>query len=162
MASIWKLPVVFVCENNLYAISGCVDDTLNITDISRRGESYGIPGVSIDGNDIFEVFSTVKIARQRAVASQGPTLIEAKTYRWLGHWHADPCRYREEAEVEKWKKKCPIKRLRDHLAAEGILGEKQIRDIEKAVHEEIEMTEKFALESPMPDPDEALSDVYAE
>jgi TPP-dependent pyruvate/acetoin dehydrogenase alpha subunit len=162
MASIWNLPVVFVCENNLYAISGCVDETLNITDISERGRSYGIPGVSVDGNDIFEVFSTVKKARQKAVRGKGPTLIEAKTYRWLGHWHADPCRYREESEVEKWKKKCPIKRMRDHLAGEGILTETQIQDIENAVKEEIETTERFALESPLPDPEEALKDVYVE
>jgi TPP-dependent pyruvate/acetoin dehydrogenase alpha subunit len=162
MASIWNLPVVFLCENNRYAISGCVDDTLNISDISERGKSYGIPGISVDGNDVFEIFSTVKKGRQRAVAGGGPTLIEAKTYRWLGHWHADPCRYREESEVESWKKKCPIKRMREHLIAEGILREKQVQDIENEIKEEIEMTERFALESPLPEPEEALHDVYVE
>ncbi|MFW6181777.1 MAG: thiamine pyrophosphate-dependent dehydrogenase E1 component subunit alpha, partial [Spirochaetota bacterium] len=115
LASIWRLPVVFLCENNQYAISGCVKDTLNICDVSDRAASYGIPGASVDGNDAFQVFDAVKRARGRAVAGEGPSLIEAKTYRWLGHWHADPCRYRVEDEVEEWKKRCPIKRMEEHL-----------------------------------------------
>ncbi len=160
MASIWKLPVVFLCENNLYAISGCVKDTLNIRDISERNKAYGIPGLTLDGNDIFEVYSAVKEARDRAVAKEGPTLIEAKTYRWLGHWHADPCRYREEKEVNLWKKKCPIQRLREHLINEGILTEEQIIEIENDTKQEIEETEKYAIDSPFPDPEEALQDVY--
>jgi TPP-dependent pyruvate/acetoin dehydrogenase alpha subunit len=161
MASIWKLPVIFLCENNLYAISGCVKDTLNICDISERGKSYGIPGVSIDGNDSILVFSTVKEARERAVKGGGPTLIEAKTYRWLGHWHADPCRYREEEEVESWKEKCPIRRMRTHLTESGIATPVAVQEMEKNVKAEIERTEKYAVESAFPDPDEALEDVYA-
>ena len=110
MASIWKLPIVFLCENNQYAISGCVKETLNICDISDRAASYGIPGGSVDGNDTFQVYDAVKRARERAISGEGPSLVEAKTYRWLGHWHADPCRYRLEEEVEGWKKRCPIRR----------------------------------------------------
>ena len=162
MASIWKLPVVFLCENNLYAISGSVNDTLNIRDISDRSKSYGIPGITVDGNDIFDVYATVKEARERAICGEGPTLIEAKTYRWLGHWHADPCRYREEREVEMWKKKCPIKRMREHLITENVFSEEQIQKIESEIEEEIEAAEKFALESPFPTPDDALQDVYVE
>lgn len=162
MASIWQLPIVFLCENNLYGISGCVKETVNICDISDRAASYGITGVSIDGNDVFEVFDTVKKAREQCIAGNGPVLIEAKTYRWLGHWHADPCRYREEAEVETWKKKDPIKRLREHLVSNGIVDQKDAERIEREINEEIEATEKFAVESPFPDPEEALQDVYAE
>jgi len=162
MASIWKLPIIFLCENNLYAISGSVKETLNIQDISIRSMSYGIPGVTIDGNDIFEVYETAKKARARAVAGEGPTLIESKTYRWLGHWHADPCRYRDEEEVEAWKKKCPIQRMKDHLLGKKILSQAQIDELEGEIMKEIEETEKFAIESPNPEPEEALQDVYVE
>lgn len=162
MTSIWSLPVIFLCENNLYAISGCVDDTLNISDISERGKSYGMPGMTVDGNDIFEVYSAVREARERAVTGKGPTLIEAKTYRWLGHWHADPCRYREQEEVDIWKKKCPIKRMREHLLSEKILTSPEVREIEEEIEKEIESIEKYALESPFPEPEEALEDVYVE
>jgi TPP-dependent pyruvate/acetoin dehydrogenase alpha subunit len=162
MTSIWSLPVIFLCENNLYAISGCVDDTLNISDISERGKSYGMPGMTVDGNDIFEVYSAVREARERAVAGKGPTLIEAKTYRWLGHWHADPCRYREPEEVDIWKEKCPIKRMREHLLSEKILTGAEVREIEEEIEKEIDAIEKYALESPFPEPEEALEDVYVE
>jgi TPP-dependent pyruvate/acetoin dehydrogenase alpha subunit len=160
MASIWELPVVFFCENNFYGISGCTKDTLNIEDISERGKAYGIPCVTVDGNDIFEVYDETKKAREHAVLGMGPVLIESKTYRWLGHWHADPCRYREEAEVEEWKKRCPIKRLRAHMMEHDILTEKGITDIERTVKEEIEEADRFALESPDPDPEEALDDIF--
>ena len=160
MASIWSLPIVFFCENNFYGISGCTRDTLNIENISERSKAYGIRGVTVDGNDIYEVYDEVKKARDLAVAGKGPVLIEAKTYRWLGHWHADPCRYREDAEVEEWKKKCPIKRMREQLIDKGILSEKALSEIEDTVKEEIKETEKFALESPNPDPEEALDDIY--
>jgi TPP-dependent pyruvate/acetoin dehydrogenase alpha subunit len=160
MASIWSLPIVFFCENNFYGISGCTRDTLNIENISERSKAYGIRGVTVDGNDIYEVYDEVKKARDLAVAGKGPVLIEAKTYRWLGHWHADPCRYREDAEVEEWKKKCPIKRMREQLIDKGILSEKALAEIEDTVKEEIKEAEKFALESPNPDPEEALDDIY--
>ena len=160
MASIWKLPVIFLCENNLYGISGCAKDTLNICDVAERSKSYGIPGVIVDGNDVFDVYGAVKNARERAISGEGPTLIESKTYRWLGHWHADPCRYREESEVEEWKKKCPIKRLGEHLVSEGVLTKEQLGTIEKEVIREIEEIEEFALNSPFPNPEEALEDVY--
>ena len=97
MAAIWKLLIIFLCKNNLSAITGCVKDTLNICDISIRSQSFGIPGITINGNDIFEVCSVTREARERALFGEGPSLIESKTYRWLDHWHADPCRYREDS-----------------------------------------------------------------
>jgi TPP-dependent pyruvate/acetoin dehydrogenase alpha subunit len=160
MASIWHLPIVFFCENNFYGISGCTKDTLNIEDISVRSTAYGIPGVTVDGNDVLAVFDETKKARVLAVEGKGPVLLEAKTYRWLGHWQADPCRYRDEAEVNEWKNKCPIKRMRKHLIDEGILDEVAVDRIDEEIHREIEDTEQYALESPDPDPEEALDDVY--
>ncbi len=160
MSSIWKLPVIFLCENNLYAISGSVKDTLNIKDISARSASYGISGVTIDGNNVFEVYSTVREARERAIAGDGPTLIESKTYRWLGHWIGDPIRYRTDEEVELWKKKCPINHIKKHLIDEGILSDEQLLEIENKIKKEIKETEKFAIDSPDPDPEEALEDIY--
>ncbi len=160
MASIWSLPIIFFCENNFYGISGCTRDTLNIENISERSKAYGIHGVTVDGNDIFEIYDETKKARDMAVSGKGPVLIEAKTYRWLGHWQADPCRYRDDAEVEEWKKKCPIKRMRKHLIDEGILSEEKIDGLEEEINREIEETEKYAIESPEPDPEEALEDIY--
>jgi TPP-dependent pyruvate/acetoin dehydrogenase alpha subunit len=160
MAAIWRLPIIFVCENNFYAISGCARDTTSIEDISKRSEAYGIRGVTIDGNDIFTVFDETRRAREMAVKGEGPVLIEMKTYRWLGHWHADPCRYREDEEVEKWKKKCPIKRLREYLIDRGILTESTVTEIDEDIAREIGEIERFALESPEPDPGEALDEVY--
>jgi TPP-dependent pyruvate/acetoin dehydrogenase alpha subunit len=160
MASIWDLPVIFACENNFYGISGCARDTINIENISERSRAYGITGITIDGNDIFEVFDETRKARETAVNGKGPVLIEMKTYRWLGHWHADPCRYREQEEVEEWKKKCPIRRMRDYLIERDILTESMIIKIDEEIEREIGEIEKFALESPEPDPGEALDDVY--
>lgn len=160
MASIWQLPIVFFCENNFYGISGCTKDTLNIESISVRSKAYGIPGVAIDGNDVLKVYDETKKARKLASEGNGPILIEAKTYRWLGHWHADPCRYREDAEVEEWKKKCPIMRLKKQLIEWDVLTEEEIGDVDNSIQREIEETEKFALESPDPDPEEAFDDIY--
>lgn len=160
MASIWDLPVIFFCENNQYGISGHTKDTLNIENVSERAKAYGIAGVTVDGNNIFEVYAATKEARERAVAGKGPTLLESKTYRWLGHWHADPCRYRTDDEVEEWKKKCPIKFFKKHFVDEGIFTEDQLNEMEEEIKTEIEETEQYTLNSPEPDPEEALEDVY--
>jgi TPP-dependent pyruvate/acetoin dehydrogenase alpha subunit len=160
MASIWQLPIIFFCENNCYGISGCTKDTLNIEHISVRSKAYGIPGITVDGNDVLAVYEETKRARELAAGGDGPVLIEAMTYRWLGHWHADPCRYREDAEVEEWKKKCPIERLKKHMIDDRVCTEEEIHDIQSEVKREIEETEQFALESPEPDPAEAFDDIY--
>jgi TPP-dependent pyruvate/acetoin dehydrogenase alpha subunit len=161
MASIWKVPVIFLCENNLYGISGCVKDTMNICDISVRAQAYGIPGYTVDGNDVLKVYGLVKEVRESAAAGKGPVLIEAKTYRWLGHWQADPCRYRDESEVNDWKKKCPIDRMKKHLLEARIATDKQIAEMEENAKRVIDESERFAVGSPDPDPEEALEDIYA-
>jgi TPP-dependent pyruvate/acetoin dehydrogenase alpha subunit len=160
MASIWKLPVVFFCENNCYAISTCTKDSLNIEDISVRSGSYGIPGETVDGNDVLQVYAAVKKARSRAVEGGGPTLVESKTYRTVGHWIGDPIRYRTKEEEASWRVKCPVSSFRKHLIREGIMSEQQVLDLEEEVRVQIENAEKFALDSPDPDPEEALEDIY--
>ena len=107
MASIWRLPVIFVCENNLYAISVSIKESMNISDISIRANSYNIKSFSIDGNNVEKVFETAREARKLTINKQGPVLIECKTYRLLGHWIADPQIYRNVSEVEEWRKKDP-------------------------------------------------------
>jgi acetoin:2,6-dichlorophenolindophenol oxidoreductase subunit alpha len=162
LAAVWKLPVVFICENNGFGISVPVSESTSVKDISVRSKVYDIPGVTVDGNDVFAVNDAVDKAINRARKGEGPTLIECKTYRWYGHWTGDPQVYRKREEVEAWKKKCPIKRLRDYLLKEGILTEKEVDSIEEDTHEEIEQAAKFAIESPEPDPAKVLEDVFCE
>jgi pyruvate dehydrogenase E1 component alpha subunit len=159
MASIWKLPVIFVCENNLYAISVPTKESMNISDISVRANSYNIKSYSIDGNDVIKVCETAKEARNLAVNKQGPVLIECKTYRLVGHWIADPQIYRSVSEVNEWKKKDPILNLRKKLLDEEIANEQEIDKIEKETEQEIRKAEEFAKNSPEPDINEALEDV---
>jgi TPP-dependent pyruvate/acetoin dehydrogenase alpha subunit len=161
MASIWNLPVVFFCENNGYAISTSACDSLNIHDISIRGVSYGIPGLSIDGNDVLEVYLAVRQARERALRGEGPTLIESKTYRTIGHWIGDPVRYRTGNEEEEWRAKCPVKRLRDYLLSTKDATEAEIAQIDARVKAEIKEADAFASDSSDPQPEEALSDIFA-
>jgi pyruvate dehydrogenase E1 component alpha subunit len=161
LAAVWKLPVVFVCENNLYGISCHTSESTSATDIGiSRGPAYGIPGVSIDGNDVFAIDEAFGAAVARAKAGDGPTLIECKTYRWSGHWTGDPQTYRTREEVEAWKKKDPIPRLREYLISEGILSAEACAAIEQEAHDEVEDAARFALESPEPDPANVMDDVY--
>jgi len=161
MASIWKLPVLFVCENNLYAMGTRQSMAMAIENVADRAAAYGIPGVVVDGNDVLAVYEVACKAVERARKGEGPTLIECKTYRQKGHSRVDPARYRPKEEVEAWLLKDPIKRFREKLLKENILGEVEIRQIENEVLGEIEEAVKFAIESPLPDPEEALEDVYA-
>ena len=161
MASAWKLPVIFVCENNLYAMGTRQSRIMNIENISDRAPSYGIPGVSVDGNDVLVVYEAAQVATERARRGEGPTLIECKTYRHKGHSRVDPAKYRPREEVEEWLRKDPIKRLRDKLIQTDISMEAELQEIEKRVSNEIEDAVKFAVESPYPTSEEALEDVYA-
>ncbi|KUK14416.1 MAG: acetoin:2,6-dichlorophenolindophenol oxidoreductase subunit alpha [bacterium] len=161
MASIWKLPVIFLCENNMYGISMPQRKGMAIDDIADRASAYGIPGVVVDGNDVIAVYEAVKEAVSRARAGGGPTLIEAKTARWRGHFEGDPQIYRTQEEIEEWRKKCPIKRFEEKLLKMGVLDEAKIREIEEMIAKEVEEAVRFAEESPYPEPEEALEDVYA-
>lgn len=161
-ASVWKLPVIFICENNGFGISVPVWQSTSVEDISIRGTAYNVPGYTADGNDVLEVYEVVTKAIERARNGEGPTLIEFKTYRWLGHWTGDPQVYRTKEEVEEWKKKCPIKRFEEYMVKEEIVTKEELEKIENDVIEEIKYAEKFALESPEPDVSTVMDYVFYE
>jgi pyruvate dehydrogenase E1 component alpha subunit len=161
MASTWKLPVIFVCENNLYAMGTRQSRVMNIENIADRAGAYGIPGVVVDGNDVLAVYEAAQKAVERARNGEGPTLIECKTYRLRGHSRVDPAKYRPKEEVQEWLARDPIKRLKERLLKTNTLQEPGIQQIEKEVSAGIEEAVKFAMESPYPEPEEALDDVYA-
>jgi TPP-dependent pyruvate/acetoin dehydrogenase alpha subunit len=161
LASIWKLPVVYVIENNMYAETTCIADTCNLTDIADRAAAYGIPGVTVDGNDVMAVYEAVGAAVAKARKGEGPTLVECKTCRHHGHYEGDTMTYRDKKEVDECKKRDPIPRFRKKLADMGVLTEKEAEKIDQEIAQEIEAAVKFAAESPFPDPEEALEDVYA-
>jgi len=161
MASIWSLPVIYFCENNTYGMSTPIKEAFNVERISDRKASYGIEGLTIDGNNLVEVFNTVSHFSDECRAGKGPVLIESLTYRWSGHSKSDAQVYRTREEVDNWKKKDPIGRYKEVLFGQGLLTEKEDVEIEKEVEAEIEEAVKFAKESPFPDPSEVEDDVYA-
>ncbi len=161
MASIWKLPVIYFCENNVYGMSTPVKESFNIRKISDRKLSYGIDGLTIDGNDVTEVFNVVSHYREYCQAGKGPVLVEAETYRWRGHSKSDAQVYRTKDEVSQWMKKDPIKRYEARLIAENIISRKDAEDIEADAAEDIRKASDFADESPFPDPASVEEDVYA-
>lgn len=163
MAGLWKLPVIYVCENNFYGISVSQRRHQPIEDISVRAASYGMPGVTVDGNDVLAVHQAAKEAVKRAREGEGPTLLVCKTYRWRGHHEGDPnrgARYRTMAEIEEWMARCPIKRCEEYLMARGIEAG-ILEATKKRIYEELEEAVRFAESSPYPDRSVALSDVYA-
>jgi pyruvate dehydrogenase E1 component alpha subunit len=161
MASVWKLPVVFICQNNQYAFTTPQRDHQNICEIALRATGYGIPGVCVDGNDVLAVREAVGEAVEKARKRGGPTLVECKTYRWLGHFMGDPgTGYRAKEEVEEWKKRDPIKLYREKLLSMGTCGEKDLEEINRKVEAEIEEAVLFARNSPEPTPEETLDDIY--
>jgi pyruvate dehydrogenase E1 component alpha subunit len=160
MASIWKLPVIFVCENNLYAMGTRQSRVMAVENVADRAVAYGIFGVAVDGNDVLAVYEVAQKAVEKARKGEGPTIIECKTYRHRGHSRVDPARYRPKEEVEEWLAKDPIKRFREKLLGTETLTEAEIQQIEKEVSAKIEDAVKFAMESPYPAPEEALEDIY--
>lgn len=163
LAALWKLPVIFLCENNLYAISVPVSKSVPTKNVADRAAAYGIPGVVVDGMDVIAVYEAVREAAERARRGGGPTLIECKTYRFRGHFEGDPKRgaiYRSEEEIQEWEKRDPIKNLREKMVGEKILTEKEIDAIEKSVERAVEEAVNFAKESPFPSPEEATEDLF--
>ena len=161
MASAWKLPVIFINENNGYGISCPQSKSMAITDIADRAAGYDMPGVVIDGNDVLAVYEAVTMAVERARKGQGPSLIECKTYRWRGHFEGDACVYRSEKELEEWKAKDPIPRFAKKLVETGTATQAELDGISASVAAEIEAAVKFAEDSPFPKPEDLLEDVYA-
>lgn len=161
LAGVWKLPVVFICENNQYGMSIPVFRGLASLDFTVRAASYGMPGESVDGNDVLAVMEGVDRAVRRARAGEGPSLIECRTYRWKGHSKSDANRYRTREEIEEWKTRCPIKRFRAWLVQGGFVAEEEADRLEAEAKDEIARAVQFAQSSPDPSPDEIETDVYA-
>ncbi|MFQ6066595.1 MAG: thiamine pyrophosphate-dependent dehydrogenase E1 component subunit alpha [bacterium] len=161
MGSIWSLPVIYVCENNLYGASTHVSKVMKLKDIAERASSYGMPGIVVDGNDVISVYQTATKAIKRARKGEGPTLIECKTYRRGGHSRSDPGQYRDKKEERVWLAKDPISRMHKDLIKMGILTEEKGKRIENEVNTQIEEALEFAQKSPSPNPEDALSDVFA-
>ncbi len=162
MAGVMKLPIVYVCDNNCYAMTVPATCAMAIRDISIRAAGYGFPGITVDGNDVLAVYEATQAAISRARKGEGPTLIECKTYRWLGHSIIDPALYRSAEEVESWKQKCPIKRFEGYLRGKGLLDDPKIKEVYRGVNEEIEESIRFAEASPLPLPEDTLLGVYAD
>jgi len=160
MASIWALPVLFVCENNLYAMGTRQSRVMAIENVADRAVAYGIPGRVVDGNDVLAVYEVAHKAVERARKGKGPTLIECKTYRHKGHSRFDPAAYRSKEEVEEWLTRDPISRFKARLLEMNVLTEQRAREIEESVTADVEKAVQFALESPYPEPEEALEDLY--
>lgn len=161
MAAIWNLPVVFVCENNQYAMSYSSQKAFPIDDISIRAESYGIPGTSIDGNDLIAVYSSVREAVERARNGSGPSFIVCETYRWKGHSKSDRNLYRTKEEIEEWKLKDPIKRFRTTLVDASVISEEEDELLQREAQARVDASVQFAEESPEPSIETIEEGVYA-
>lgn len=159
IAAIWKLPVIYLCENNGYAISTPASETVSVPDIATRAAGYGMPGHVVDGQDVLAVHAAVEAAVDRARGGEGPSLIEAKTYRFDEHaFGLNHLNYRSDAEIAAWRERDPILLFR----ATGILSDAEMTEIEQSVKAEIAQAVRFGLESPAPDPDEAYDHVFVD
>jgi len=161
LAAVWQLPVVYVIENNLYAEKTRIADTYRLPNLSDRGGAFGIPDVTVDGNDVIAVHEALTEAVARARRGDGPTLVECKTYRHHGHFEGDPQTYKPKEEVEEWMKKDPIDSFRGTLTEAGVLTEQDAEAIAQEITQEIDAAVTFAVESPAPAPEDALEDVFA-
>jgi pyruvate dehydrogenase E1 component alpha subunit len=161
LAAIWKLPVVYLCENNQYAMSARADRFTSVPDPSVRAAAYGFPGVSCDGMDPLAVYRAVREAVARARRGEGPSLVVAVTYRFLGHHVGDPLNYRDKAEVEQWRARDPIGRFEKVLLAHRLLTPERLEAVRADAERQIEEAVAFAKASPDPDPQTLWEDVYA-
>ncbi|WP_291321453.1 thiamine pyrophosphate-dependent dehydrogenase E1 component subunit alpha [Desulfonatronospira sp.] len=160
LAALWQLPVIFVCENNLYAGAQRYEEHTRVKDMAERARAYDMPGIIVDGNDAPAVYQAALEARQRALDGQGPTLMECKTYRCRGHGEQDPQHYQPRDEIRAWQEKCPIPRLSNMLIASGIINSAELQEMESMAESIVQEAVRFAEESPYPEPREALEDVY--
>ena len=162
MAATWKLPVLFVCENNQFAQTTPRAEHQALESLASRGAAYNMTCASVDGNDVVEVYRETEEAIKRAKKGNGPTFLESKTYRWRGHWEGDPQPYRTRDEIEVWRQRCPIQRFRSYSIKCGLMTEERCDEINSDVNRELDDAVEFARNSPFPEPEEALEDVYTE
>ncbi|WP_092225988.1 thiamine pyrophosphate-dependent enzyme [Desulforhopalus singaporensis] len=163
LASVWNLPVVYVCENNQYALSVPVKQSSLIQDYYLRKDAYGIRGCKVDGNDVIAVYEASKEAVERARKGEGPSLIECKTYRWRGHYEGEFDRhytYRTKKEIEEWIEKCPIAQFKGYLIENNIITQEKIDQLEKEIQRELLEAVAFAEDSPAPKPEDALAGLF--
>lgn len=161
LAVIWRLPVIFLCENNGWASSTPHRYACAVPDIAQRAAGYGMQGRIMDGMDVLEVHEAVRDAVDRARAGGGPAFIEAKVVRWQGHYEGDPQGYRDRAEIADGKVRDAIERLRSKLIAGGSLKSEQFAEMQRAAQAEMDQAVAFAEASPLPAPEEALEDLFA-
>lgn len=162
MASLWKLPAIYICENNLYGEFTRQDHHQVVKDVADRAASYGIPGVIVDGNDVLAVRETALEAVARARRGDGPTLIETKTYRHRGHFEGDMARYRPEGELEEWLAHDPLDVLSRRVLDEGLVTEAELTETRASVEQQLEVAIAWATDRDHPTPTDALNDVYAD
>jgi pyruvate dehydrogenase E1 component alpha subunit len=162
LAAVWKLPVVFVVENNFYGYSVKFSEAFPIENIAMRAAAYGIPGKVVDGQDVLAVYEASRDAVERARTGGGPSLLECRTYRYKGHARFDPAAYRPKEEEEEWKKRDPIKLWAARLTHSGIAGEADLKAIQSAVRKEVDAAVDFAMKSPPPEAGICLSLIYAD
>jgi len=163
MAGVWKLPVVYVCENNLYGMSVSMERACSVDDIHTRAPAYGMPGAEVDGQKVLDVKAAVEEAVERARKGEGPTLLECKTYRYRGHSRSDPRKYRTKEEEQYWHDHDPILLFSRYVVEQNAMTEADVEALQKDVDEEMMQAEDYALnQSPYPDPTTLLEDVYAE
>jgi len=161
LAAVWDLPVVYVCENNLYAVSTSIKRSSKLENLAEKARSYGIPGMTVDGNEVEAVYTAVKEAVERARIGGGPSLIECKTYRHGGHSRTDPATYRPKEEVALWMRRDPLKICRQRLIERGYLTEEECDALENEQAVVIEGAADFAVQSKEPAYEIALEDVYS-
>jgi len=161
MAALWKLPIVFICDNNQYGMSMPVEKAMTIQHISERACAYNIPGVTVDGNDVFAVYDAVSEAVLRARSGEGPSLVENLTYRWRGHSKSDRNLYRTQEEIAEWQQFDPIIRYTGWLQEYKVLSEDEIDNIEKGSKEKLNKATETALAFPEPTPENLEAEVYA-
>ena len=162
LAGLWKLPVIFFCENNLYGEGTPQAKQAPVADLAIRASSYAMPGVTVDGNDVLAVYEATQAAVDRARTGGGPTLIEGKTYRQRGHYEGDPMIYRSKEEMDEWKGRDPVVAFRARLLTEAGIPEAELVAVEQAVQVALDEAVAFAAASPKPAPETALVGVYGE
>jgi pyruvate dehydrogenase E1 component alpha subunit len=161
MAQLWKLPCIYICENNMYGMGTSLKRAMSVEDVASKARAYDLASESVDGMDVLKMREATQRAIKRAREESLPTLIEARTYRYMGHSMSDPGNYRTRAEIEKYQERDPIKIFTKTLEDNGLLSDSDIAEIEAQVKEEVEKAIRFADESPLPDPKELYTDIYA-
>jgi pyruvate dehydrogenase E1 component alpha subunit len=160
LASVWKLPVIFLCENNFFGMGTDIRLVSAVIEVYKRAEAYAMPSEQVDGMSVLDMYEATRRAAARARSGQGPVFLEAITYRFRGHSMADPEFYRRKEDVSPWRDLDPIRKFREHLSASGMLGDDEFKSIEAEIEDVVNEATRFAEESPDPPPEALYQDVY--